>query len=179
VEKKDCPEAIVVLGCAVRLDATGRLTPGTLARRLDAAARSYESTAPAAPDAFVIASGGRRWGAAVEADVMARELAARGVPPAAIVRERCSLSTRDNARFSAELLARRGVARAAIVTSAWHLPRALSLFSLAGVDGQAVEAEGDAREAPLARVWHRVRERVVAWADARAVRRARVIAGGR
>jgi uncharacterized SAM-binding protein YcdF (DUF218 family) len=150
----------------VRLDAHGRLAPGTLARRVEAAARAYE--AAGAAFVVVVASGGRRWGTAVEADVMARELALRGVPSTAIVRERCSLSTRDNARFSAAILARHGVSRALLVTSAWHLPRALSLFERAGVDGEAVAA-GEGRPTLRDRAWHWTRERILTWADARSM----------
>jgi uncharacterized SAM-binding protein YcdF (DUF218 family) len=163
--------AIVVLGCAVRLDAAGCLAPGTLARRVDAAARAYLATAPEI--GVVVVSGGRRWGTAVEADVMARELVARGVPPSAIVRERCSLSTRDNALFSAALLARRGLSRAAIVTSAWHLPRALSLFSRAGVEGEAVAAEAPGPPSWRARVWLWSRESILGWVDSRPMHGAR------
>jgi uncharacterized SAM-binding protein YcdF (DUF218 family) len=103
----------------------------------------------------------------MEADVMARELTARGVPASAIVRERCSLTTRDNARFTAAILARRGVERAAIVTSPWHLPRALSLFARAGVQGEGVASEGDAPGAWRARAWHRIREGILTWVDER------------
>jgi uncharacterized SAM-binding protein YcdF (DUF218 family) len=132
--------AIVVLGCRVCLDHEGRLVPGALARRLDAGARTYLRRAD--PRTVVIVSGGRRWGSVVEADVMARELVIRGVPPRAIVRERCSLSTRENARFTAEVLGRRGTNEAAIVTSAWHMPRAVVLFSRAGVIAEPVEVSG-------------------------------------
>jgi uncharacterized SAM-binding protein YcdF (DUF218 family) len=163
----DVPGALVVLGCAVRLDAVGRLAPSTLARRVDAAARAYEAAAPGI--AVVVVSGGRRWGASVEADVMARELVRRGVPEAAIVRERCSLTTRDNARFSAAILARRGLSRAGIVTSPWHLPRALTLFSRAGVDGEPVASEGDAGVGLPERIWRWSRERFLTWADAKAL----------
>jgi uncharacterized SAM-binding protein YcdF (DUF218 family) len=168
--------AIVVLGCAVRLDTDGRLMSGTLARRLEAAVRAYE--AGAAGVTVVVASGGRRWGASVEADVMARELTRRGVPESAIVRERCSLSTRDNARFSAAILARRGLSRAAIVTSPWHLRRALALFSGAGIESEPVAAEGEGRTALQERMWRWARERFLTWADARASGFAAVAAGG-
>jgi uncharacterized SAM-binding protein YcdF (DUF218 family) len=159
---------LVVLGCAVRLDAQGRLVPGTLARRVDAAARAYHATASTI--AVVVASGGRRWGTSVEADVMARELVFRGVPVPTIVRERCSLSTRDNARFSAAILARHRVARAVIVTSPWHLPRALSLFARLGVEAEAAPAVADGQPGLRERVWRWTRERFLTWADARSMR---------
>lgn len=71
---------------------------------------------------------------------MARELALRGVPERAIVRERCSFSTRENARFTAEVLRRRGTDAAAIVTCSWHMRRAVALFARAGVAAEPVEA---------------------------------------
>jgi cyclophilin family peptidyl-prolyl cis-trans isomerase len=121
----------------VSLDGQGRLE-GALARRVEAAAEAYARRGEA--HAVVVASGGRRWSEVVEADAMARELARLGVPAEAIVRERCSLSTRDNARFAAAALERRGITRATVVTCAWHLPRAVALFAREGVgdDGLAV-----------------------------------------
>jgi len=94
---------------------------------------------------------------------MRAELVRAGVPAEAIVRERCSLSTRENARFTAALLRRRGMRRVTVVTCDWHLPRALAAFRRAGL-----EVEGFA--APSVAVpWRRRvvrwgRERVLAWA---------------
>jgi uncharacterized SAM-binding protein YcdF (DUF218 family) len=153
--------AVVVLGCAVWLDARGRLGSGALSRRLDAAARAYADGAGS--PTVVVASGGRRWGDAVEADVMALELRSRGVPERAVVRERCSLSTAENARFSAAILARRGIRQAAIVTCAWHLARATALFRRAGVDVVAIPA-ADGGPVPWSRsLWRGARERALLW----------------
>jgi len=157
-------DAIVVLGCPVRLDDRGQLRPGALARRLEAAAMAYAQRE--AEVRVVVASGGRSWGGLVEADVMARELERRGVPMGAIVRERCSLTTRDNARFAAEALARRGIHSAFVVSCEWHLPRALALFRRAGVRAEGVAArESDSRW--LKRKWRRELERVLTWVQSR------------
>jgi uncharacterized SAM-binding protein YcdF (DUF218 family) len=156
-------EAIVVLGCPVHVDAGGRLRPGPLARRLDAAVHAYAHRTEART--IVIASGGRHWNGLVEADVMARELAWRGVPEAAIARERCSLSTRDNARLTALSLAHRGIESAAVVTCDWHLPRALALFRRAGVRVHGVAAH-EATSPPLReRLWRLGRERLLLWLE--------------
>jgi cyclophilin family peptidyl-prolyl cis-trans isomerase len=129
-------------------------------RRLASAARLYAERG--SPTTTVIVSGGRRWGSAIEADVMAGHLARAGVPSGRIVRERCSLSTRDNARFTAAALARRGTSRAALVTCEWHLPRAALHFALAGVVTEPVAAETP-RAGRLAAnaLWRRARERVL------------------
>ena len=132
------PSALVVLGCGVAVDGRGG-SPGALARRVAAAARGL--CAPRGPGrrrrrerrARVGGGGrGRRDGA------RARRL---GVPERAIVRERCSLSTRDNARFSAEALARRGHrARRRVVTCDWHLPRAARAVRAEGVEVEGLPA---------------------------------------
>jgi uncharacterized SAM-binding protein YcdF (DUF218 family) len=157
--------AIVVLGCRVRLDAGGQLCPGALARRVDAAVHAYARGGQ--EHTVVIVSGGRHWDGVVEADAMARELARRGVPSSAIARERCSLSTRDNARLTAMTLARRGITSAAVVTCEWHLPRALALFRLAGVKVHGVPAleTPEARMRGWSRVWRVARERVLVWME--------------
>jgi uncharacterized SAM-binding protein YcdF (DUF218 family) len=152
------PAAIVVLGCRVRLDTDARLSPGALARRVEMGALTYHRRADART--VIVVSGGRRWGDDVEADAMARELALRGVPEGAIVRERCSLSTRDNARFTAEVLGRRGAHRVVLVTCPWHMARAVVLFSRAGVDVEPVAATG-VRVPWTSRIWRWGVERVL------------------
>lgn len=92
----------------------------------------------------VIASGGRAWPTRkdgsfeVEADVIAGDLIARGVPAEIVVRERYSHSTRENAQYCAMLLARRGIERATLVTTDWHVPRALRHFRRTGLVVDAV-----------------------------------------
>jgi hypothetical protein len=110
--------------------------------------------------AVVVVSGGRRWSGVVEADAMARELALLGVPEQVIARERCSLSTRDNARFAAAVLARRGLNEATLITCAWHLPRAIALFEQQGVRVVGLAA------APSAASWTR---RLWRWGRERAL----------
>lgn len=153
--------AIVALGCRVLFDADGRLA-GALGRRVRAAARAYAGRVDrdANANTLLVASGGRHWAGIVEADAMARDLVLAGVPEAAVVRERCSLSTRENARYVAATLARRGIDRVAVVTCSWHLPRAVALFRARGLEVEPVDA--GAGEAPLARrVWRWGAERVL------------------
>ena len=138
------------------------MQPGALARRLDAAARLYALRGDSRT--IVVVSGGRRWGRIIEADAMAGELVLCGVPERAIVRERCSMSTRENALFGVDLLRRHGVNldRTAVVTCEWHVARARALFSRAGA---AVEWVGvpSAGASPIERLWQRGREGVLAW----------------
>ena len=47
--------------------------------------------------------------------------------------ENRSLNTRENAYFSAEVLGREGISRVAVVTHAWHMPRALEVCEAAGL----------------------------------------------
>ena len=155
---------MVVLGCRVALDVWGRLRDGSLRARLDVAARVY--AARAHERTLVVCCGGRRWEGGVEADVMGRELVLQGVPAQAIVRERCSLSTRENARFAREALARRSREHEPIVlvTSDWHMPRASALFRAAGFVVEPVPTTQPS-VAWRARMWRSARERAAWWLD--------------
>ena len=106
---------------------------GAAADRVWHAARIYR--AGKAPR--VILSGGRMaWQGErlSEADATRRFLIDLGVPAEALLFEDHSRSTRENARYSAELIRAHGFARVLLVTSALHMPRALATFRAVGVD---------------------------------------------
>jgi uncharacterized SAM-binding protein YcdF (DUF218 family) len=91
----------------------------------------------------VIVSGGRTWnegGGVSEADVAARLLVRLGMPSAMVLREGQSTTTWENARRVAALIPSAGVRRVALVTSAWHMPRAMLAFERAGVSCVAAPA---------------------------------------
>ncbi len=149
-------DVIVVLGCAIR---SSGIPSAALTRRINLAFRAYEQgVAPR-----IIASGGRLWGDQVEALLIAQQLVDRGVPADAILHELCSLNTRENCRFTAQLLRRIGASRAMIATCGWHLPRAMGNFERVGV--AAVAPPPSWLDTPPASARLRVRERVCAWAD--------------
>lgn len=111
------PEAVIVLGCQVR----GEEPSLMLQRRLEAALEVLEKH----PDALVVVSGGQGSGEDIsEAEAMKRFLEARGILPERIILEDRSVSTRENVRFSAELLKARGISRAVIATNEFHQYRA-------------------------------------------------------
>jgi uncharacterized SAM-binding protein YcdF (DUF218 family) len=142
------PDVIVVLGCRIGLG--GEPGPAA-ARRIDRAARAFFELGPRA----VIASGGRRWEAGssvdggtttverntvAEADAFAAALVRRGVDRDTVIRELCSLSTIENAWYSAELLREGGFERPAVVTCDWHMTRAIACFARVGVRALALPA---------------------------------------
>jgi uncharacterized SAM-binding protein YcdF (DUF218 family) len=160
-------DAIVVLGC--RVLPSGTLT-SVAARRAEAAANAYlAGTAP-----LVVASGGRRWGAQIEARAIGAALLRAGVPAEAIALELWSLTTFENAIYSAALLRRLGAARAAIVTCAWHMPRAIQNFAAAGVEAFPLPVESPPASS-LQRFYRRGHELVCERLDARRMRQARVL----
>lgn len=155
VTEDDKAGAVVcVLGC--------RSGSAALSRRAEAALATYHARGAI----LALACGGRSWDGVVEADELSRRLVAGGVPAASVVRERCSLDTRDNARFAATLLTRRGLSRVVLVTCSWHLPRAERAFRAAGL-----EVEGVGVEPPpstwLQRLYRQERERLSSWNDTR------------
>ena len=65
---------------------------------------------------------------------MADILRVMGVPPGAMLLEEQSLTTYENALYSAPLLRERGIGRVLLVTSAFHMPRAVAVFEAQGVE---------------------------------------------
>jgi uncharacterized SAM-binding protein YcdF (DUF218 family) len=122
-------DVIVVLGGGVE-DAVPPRTDVELREasdRVRLAARLYQ--AGKAPS--VLVSGGTvPWyhSGGVEAAAMSKLLQDWGVPASAILREPGSRTTGENAAFTRGLLKERGFTRALLVTSGWHMRRALAIF---------------------------------------------------
>ncbi len=83
--------------------------------------------------------GGVSWikGAPSEADSMADLLVSIGVPRSAIILEDQSRTTRQNAINTAKIMRERGFQSALLVTSAFHMRRAMAVFTQAGIPAVA------------------------------------------
>jgi uncharacterized SAM-binding protein YcdF (DUF218 family) len=141
-----CYEAIVVLGGGVR-PAVPPWQPdpdlGSAADRVWMAARLYrQGVAP-----MVIVSGGdilARYGgvpSSTEAAAMARFLNDLGVPEPAIVAEARSINTADNIRQVRAIVGDKPVA---LVTSGYHMPRAMRLAARGGLNAMAFPTDWQA-----------------------------------
>ncbi|WP_243391600.1 YdcF family protein [Pseudohalioglobus lutimaris] len=124
-------EAIVVLGGATRGDThmSSMADLNARADRLTHAVALYKANK--AP--LVLLSGGAPEGSRAEALQMADFLELMGVPRTALLLEQQSRDTRQNASYSGVLLEARGVKRILLVTSAFHLRRAVPLFEREGL----------------------------------------------
>ena len=126
------PEApyLIVLGAGVN----GTEPSYILEKRLVATLDYMESY----PDAVAVVSGGQGPGEDItEAESMARWLTARGVSQERILLEECATSTMENIAYSLDLLRERGETepiRAAIVTSDFHLYRAVWIAQYYGME---------------------------------------------
>ncbi|MBR0208572.1 MAG: YdcF family protein [Oscillospiraceae bacterium] len=112
-------DTVIVHGCAlIRGDQISRI----LARRLDLALKLYRRSGE---KALLVVSGGKGSDETVsEASAMRGYLLERGVPGERILMEDQSHSTRENLRFTDQLLLERGGGgRIALVTSGYHIFR--------------------------------------------------------
>jgi uncharacterized SAM-binding protein YcdF (DUF218 family) len=75
-----------------------------------------------------------------EAPIVKRFLVDLGVPSHMIIPENKSRDTRENARFSADICVRSGYTRPLLVTSAFHMKRAVRSFQMAGIEVSPVPA---------------------------------------
>jgi uncharacterized SAM-binding protein YcdF (DUF218 family) len=124
------PDGIIVLGGSIDADLSvahhGAVVRSAADRILAGAAlaRRY-------PDARVIFSGGSAKmisNDAREADYAAALFESLGIDKARLLMERRSRNTQENAEFSKVLAAPKGGERWLLVTSAYHMPRAMAAF---------------------------------------------------
>lgn len=125
-------DAIVLLGGATRGDmhfsSMGDLN--AQADRLIHALALYKGgKAP-----MILLSGGGLPGNRPEAEIMYEHMTLMGVPRRALIRERESRDTHDNAVYSAILLKGKGVKSIHLVTSSFHMRRAVRLFERQGFE---------------------------------------------
>lgn len=151
-------KAIVVLGC--RITWTGGQLEGAVGRRVRAAAEAFGRE----DCAVIVASGGRVWNEIVEADAMCEALVRLGVPRERVLRERCSHTTRGNARFTSALLSRIGIEHVLLVTCDWHTARACAVFRKYGIRIEVSPAPSP-RAGFLTRAWLWGREHVAMRVD--------------
>lgn len=119
-------DAVVVLGCRVGRDGAAS---SALRRRVDCGVGLFRDGA--AP--LLVLSGGGA-GPVPEAEIMRRAALASGVPDAALLIEARSRSTFENARETAMLLKSRGLRSVLLVSHRPHLPRAIAMFRLTGLE---------------------------------------------
>jgi uncharacterized SAM-binding protein YcdF (DUF218 family) len=86
------------------------------------------------PGARLVFSGGSGFigGGIAEADIVSRQADVIGVPRTRLILENRSRNTYENATFSAALVQPKAGERWLLVTSAWHMPRAIGCFRQAG-----------------------------------------------
>jgi len=94
---------------------------------------------------ILVSGGNLPWSDALrpEAELIADLLVELGVPRDMLVLEGESRNTRENAINSRDAIETAGLNRVLLVTSAWHMPRAVDAFTAVGVD--VVPAPADAR----------------------------------
>ena len=113
-------DVIIVLGAQVREDGTPSVA---LERRLTAALESYTLKR----QTLIVCGAQGANEPRAEGDVMREWLLERGVAAEDVVAETGSFNTRENLRNARAIMERRGLSQALVVTSDYHVARALLL----------------------------------------------------
>jgi len=126
-------DAIIVLGAQVKPDGELSLQ---LQWRLDAAVKAWQES-----PCWVVTCGARGSNEPIEEAYAMRDyLIGQGVSPEMILTEAESFNTRQNIAHAAELLRDKDVERVAVVTSDYHVPRALAIAEDAGLEACGIGA---------------------------------------
>ena len=132
-------DCLIVLGARVRPDGT---PSHTLENRCRAAVEAWWRE----PCRAIIVCGGRGVKEpATEASVMSGLLLEAGVSPEWILLEDTSANTIENLRHARRIMEAQGLRTAAVVTSDYHLTRALWIARDLGIDACGVPAKGPSR----------------------------------
>ena len=127
---------MIVLGGAFETEVTtasGGIEMNQAADRFVEALR----LARAHPQSIILVSGGDgSLSGAYEGDAIAsaRFFETFGIGPERLVRETASRTTSENVDNSRAILSERGLSNCLLITSAFHMPRAVGLFRRAGID---------------------------------------------
>lgn len=146
-------DVIVVLGGgAVQgtpdIDGEGNMG-GSAANRLLTAVRLHRLTGLP-----ILFSGGQVYAdSGNEGDVARRQLAGLGVEEEDILIENRSLTTEQNAEYTVELMKEHGLSRPVLVTSGFHMPRAVTQFRRYGMEVQPFPTDYQS-SADSAAVWY-------------------------
>ena len=119
-------DVIIVLGAQVREDGTPSVA---LERRLTAALESYTQD----PQLIIVCGAQGANEPRAEGDVMRDWLLARGVKSEDVVAETASFNTRENLVYARAIMEHRGLTQALVVTSDYHVARALELCRQVGI----------------------------------------------
>lgn len=145
-------DVAIILGGAL----VPAVPPQTQARLGDAADRlvfGWELYRAGKIRRILVSGGNLPWNASAVARPEAEEirslLIAWGVPPEAIIAEGGSRTTAENARNTAALWPSLGASSALLVTSAFHMPRALATFRKAGLPVAPAPTDVRAADQPL------------------------------
>ncbi len=137
-------DAIVVLGGMLAPPLPPRVTPdyGDPVDRVFEAARLYK--AGKAP-LILVTGGNLPWfpESPPEAELVASLLTDLGVPPDTLVLEGASRTTRENALNTKAIFDARGWKTALLVTSGFHMRRAMATFAVVGIEATAATADAD------------------------------------
>lgn len=126
---QSCQAVILLGGGAVsnaKLPAGGNLAGSSANRLLTAATLAQRQRLP-----IIVSGGALRPGGPVEAEVAAEALVNLGIGANQIIQEDRARNTQENADYVAALCKERGFKSCYLVTSAYHLPRAMFFFQKA------------------------------------------------
>ena len=119
-------DVIIVLGAQVKQDGTPSVA---LERRLTAALESYNDS----PQTIIVCGAQGANEPRAEGDVMRDWLLGRGVLPENVIAETASFNTRENLVHARAIMEERGLSQALVVTSDYHVARALALCRQVGI----------------------------------------------
>ena len=120
-------DVIIVLGAQVKEDGT---PSEALRRRMTAALEVYQEKR----QTIIVCGAQGSNEPRAEGDVMRDWLIAQGVREEDVVAETASFNTRQNLEYAKAIMEHRGLSRALIVTSDYHVARALRLCAQTGIE---------------------------------------------